>query len=77
MAMEASSELCPEDSREIITVIILFAVIAGFGLYVVNEIPLEQTLGHRDAHDNCIFILQGSSPEEVEKSVTRILESAL
>jgi len=60
-----------------ITVIVLFAIIVGFGIYVISDIPLEQT---PDIEMPMLIVstsYSGAGPEEVEKTVTRTIEGAL
>jgi HAE1 family hydrophobic/amphiphilic exporter-1 len=60
-----------------ITVIVLFAIIVGFGIYVISDIPLEQT---PDIEMPMLIVstsYSGAGPEEVEKTVTRTVEGAL
>ncbi len=59
------------------SVIIVFAIIVGLGLYVLGSIPIDQ---FPQIESNTIMVnttYSGAGPEDVEKSVTRTLEGAL
>ena len=60
-----------------VTIIVLFAIVVAFGIYLTWDIPLEQT---PDIEMPMLIVsttYSGAGPEEVEKTITRTLEGTL
>ena len=60
-----------------VSVAVLFGIVAAFGLYLINLIPIDQYPNIEMPTVMIITSYSGAGPEEVEKTVTRVLEGGL
>ncbi len=60
-----------------VSVIVVFAILVGLGVYLIGRIPINQFPEIEVTTVNVRVSYPGAGPEDVEKSVTRLLEGAL